>query len=248
MALPVTRSEHKEYCLKALGKTAIKVNVTDEQIEDRIDEGLQYYWDYHFDGTEKIYYKVAITEQMKTDRYITLPENIIGAVNIFDISSALGGNGTSMFSVTYQFALNDMWSFMNDSLVPYYMAMQHIRLLEQVLVGQQPLRYNRHRNQLFIDTDWNKFVAGQFIIVEAYQIVDPDEFPNVWKDRWLLRYNTQLIKKQWGTNLKRYSGLPLPGGITNAGQEMYNEADADLKAMEEEMINTYSLPVSDMIG
>lgn len=248
MALPTTREQHKQWCLRALGKTVLQMNMTDEQIEDRIDEGLQYWWDYHFDGTEKIYYKVQVTEQMKIDKYITLPENIIGAINIFDISSALGGSGTNMFAVTYQFALNDMWSYMNDSLVPYYMAMQNLRLLEQVLVGQQPLRYNRHRNQLFIDTDWNKFVAGTWIIVEAYQIVDPADFPNVWKDRWLLKYNTELIKKQWGINLKRYQGLPGPGGIMLNGQVMYDEADTEIKALEAEMISTYSLPVADMIG
>ena len=128
------------------------------------------------------------------------------------------------------------------------MALTHIQFLEQMLVGQQPIRYNRHTNRLHIDADWSRMKDGDFIIVEAYQVVDPAVYTNVWGDRWLQRYAAALIKQQWGSNLKKYSGMQLPGGLTFNGQQIYDEGTEERKQLETEMIYTYSLPVSDMIG
>lgn len=246
MANPSSRAEFKENCLRRLGKPVIEINVDDDQVEDRIDEALAYYWDYHFDGTEKIYYKHQVTANNIADKYITLPENIIGAVNIFDIGNALNTN--NLFNIRYQIALNDLYTLTSVSLVPYYMALQHIRLIEEILVGRQPIRYNRHRNILHIDMDWNKVTEGQYIIVEAYQVVDPNTYTDVWKDRWLLQYCTAIIKRQWGNNMKKFSGMQLPGGLTFNGQQIYDESIEEINRLEAEMINSYSLPVSDMIG
>ena len=71
MSSPITRDQFKENCLRRLGKPVIEINVDDDQVEDRIDEALRYYWDYHFDGSEKIYYKYQVTEQDKINKYIT---------------------------------------------------------------------------------------------------------------------------------------------------------------------------------
>jgi hypothetical protein len=245
MATPTTRDEFKAYCLRALGDGVIQINISDEQVEDRIDEALKYYWDYHFDGSEKIYYKHQITANTITDKYITLPENIIGAVRIFPLGTTYGMG--DMFNIRYQIALNDLYTLTSTSLIPYYMVRSHLSLLEEMLVGQQPIRYNRHRNQLFIDMDWNNVNVGQYIIVEAYQIVDPDIYTDAWGDRWLYRYTTELIKKQWGNNLKKYGNMQMPGGIVFNGQQIYDEADAEIKKLEREMIDSFSLPVSDMI-
>jgi hypothetical protein len=246
MAIPSTRSEFKEYCLRTLGKPVLEINVDDDQAEDRIDQALKYYWDYHFDGAEKIYYKHQVTAQDKINKYITLPENIIGAVNIFDIGDALNTN--NMFNIRYQIALNDLYTLTSVSMVPYYMALQHIQFLEQMLVGRQPIRYNRHTDKLYIDMDWNKLEDNHYVIVEAYQVVDPDTYTDVWGDRWLAQYATALIKRQWGTNMKKFDGMTLPGGIKFNGQKIYDEADEEIKALEKEMISSYSLPVTDMIG
>jgi hypothetical protein len=246
MAVPATRSEFKEYCLRTLGKPVLEINVDDDQVEDRIDQALKYYWDYHFDGSEKIYYKHQVSAQDKINQYITLPENIIGAVNIFNIGDALNTN--NMFNIRYQIALNDLYTLTSVSMVPYYMALQHIQTLEYLLVGKQPLRYNRHMNKLHIDMDWNKLEDNHYLIVEAYQIVDPTTYTDVWGDRWLAEYTTALIKRQWGTNLKKFEGMTLPGGIKFNGQTIYDEADAEIKALQKEMISSYSLPVTDMIG
>ena len=246
MATPTTKPQFAEYCLRTLGKPVIEINVDDDQIDDRIDEALKYYWDYHFDGTEKIYYKYQITDNDKTNKYITMPENIIGAVNLFPIGQGLNTN--SLFNIRYQIALNDLYTLTSVSMVPYYMALTHIQFLEQMLVGQQPIRYNRNVNRLHIDMDWGIITTGDFIVVEAYQIVDPATYTDVWKDRWLARYATCLIKQQWGTNLKKFSGMQLPGGLTFNGQTIYNEATKERQDLEQEMISSYSLPVTDMIG
>lgn len=246
MATPTTKPQFAEYCLRTLGKPVIEINVDDDQIDDRIDEALKYYWDYHFDGTEKIYYKYQITDNDKTNKYITMPENIIGAVNLFPIGQGLNTN--NLFNIRYQIALNDLYTLTSVSMVPYYMALTHIQFLEQMLVGQQPIRYNRNVNRLHIDMDWNVVSQGDYIIVEAYQIVDPATYTDVWKDRWLARYATCLIKQQWGTNLKKFSGMQLPGGLTFNGQTIYNEATKERQDLEQEMISSYSLPVTDMIG
>jgi len=246
MALPTSRSQFKEYCLRKLGKPVIEINVDDDQVEDRIDEALRYFWDYHFDGADKIYYKAQITNTDKANRYITMPENIIGVINIFEIGQALNTN--NLFNIRYQIALNDLYTLTSVSMVPYYMAMQHVQFLEQMLVGKQPLRYNRHQNKCFIDMDWNIINEGDFVIIEAYQIIDPDLYPRCWGDRWLSRYAECLIKQQWGQNLKKFEGMKMPGGLTFNGQKIYDEATQERAELEKEMIMNYSMPVTDMIG
>lgn len=246
MATPTTRSDFKEYCLRKLGKPVIEINVDDDQVEDRIDEALRYYWDYHFDGSEKLYYKHQVTANNVVDKYITLPENIIGAVRIFNIGDPMVTN--NLFDIRYQIALNDLYTLTSVSMIPYYMAFQHVQLLEQLLVGQQPIRYNRHTNKLFVDMDWNKVNVGNYLIVEAYEIIDPNTYADVWGDRWLARYASALIKRQWGSNLTKFSGMQLPGGVQFNGDKIYNDADNEVEALEKEMIISYSLPVTDMIG
>lgn len=246
MSVPTDRASFKEYCLRKLGKPVIEINVDDDQVDDRIDEALRYYWDYHFDGSDKIYYKYQVTQTDITNRYITMPDNVIGVINLFPVGQALNTN--NLFNIRYQIALNDLYTLTSVSMVPYYMALQHVQFLEQMLVGQQPIRYNRHINRLYVDMDWNIINIGDYIIAEAYQIVDPDVYSKVWGDRWLARYAEALIKEQWGQNLKKFEGMQLPGGLKFNGQTIYNEALTERKSMEQEMIMNYSMPVSDMIG
>ena len=246
MSSPTSRSEFKAYCLRKLGAPVIEINVDDDQVEDRIDEALKYYWDYHFDGTERIYYKHQVTSNNISDGYIILPENIIGAVRIFDVSGSMVTN--NIFDIRYQIALNDMYTLTSVSMVPYYMAFQHIQLLEQLLVGQQPIRYNRHNDKLYVDMNWDKVNVGGYIIVEAYQVLDPEVYTDAWSDRWLTRYATALIKKQWGSNLTKFIGMQLPGGVQFNGDRIYNDAVAEIEQMEKDMSSSYSLPAFDMIG
>lgn len=244
MAKPSTREQFAEFCLRTLGKPVIEINVSDEQVQDRIDYALTYYADYHFDGSDKIYYKHQVTETDVANRYITLPDNVLGAVSIFDIGDTM--SSSNIFNIRYQIALNDLYTLTSVSMVPYYMAVQHLQFLEQLLVGKQPIRYTRHTNRLYVDMDWSKVNTG-FLIVEAYQVVDPTQFTDVWGDRWLARYTTAQIKMIWGNNLKKFDGMKMPGGLTFNGQKIYDEAIAEIAQLEAEMIKTYSIPPSDMI-
>lgn len=244
MAIPTTREDFKEFCLRSLGKPVIDINVSDEQVDDRLDQALRFYWDYHFDGTEKIFYKHQITQDTIDNSYIDLPENIIGAVKLFDFT---GIYTSGEFSIDYQLALN-MFYTLRSGLVDYYSARQHIELFNEIVTGKKPIRYNRHRNRLYIDTTAEKLNLNEWLIVEAYEIVDPQTYTDVWSDRWLQHYTSQLIKRQWGANLSKFEGLQLPGGITFNGQKLYDDAEAEIRRLEEEMISNYSLPVMDMLG
>lgn len=247
MAVPTTRDTFKEYCLRKLGKPVIEINVDEDQIDDRIDEALRYYWDYHFDGTDKLYYKHRVTDQNKIDKYITLPENIIGAVRVFPIADP-SIRSDDLFNIRYQIALNDLYTLTSVSMVPYYMVMEHLALITEMLVGQQPIRFNRHKNRLYVDMDWNSIKTGEFLLIEAYEVLDPEIYEQLWSDRWLQNYATAKIKYQWGANLTKFTGMNLPGGVQFNGEKILNDADEEIKKMEQEMISSYSLPVSDMIG
>lgn len=241
-----TREEFKLYCLRELGYPVIKVNVDDDQVNDRIDYALQKYYDYHYDGSEKVFLKFQVTDTDKVNKYLTVPANVIGISDIFDIGNSYGTN--NLFSIRYQIAQNDLYSLTSVSMVPYYMAMQHIQLLEQLLTGKQPIRYNRHTSRLYIDQDWNLINTGDFIIAVGYKAVNPDENPAVWEDQWLKKYATALIKRQWGNNTKKFNGGTLPGGIQYNGQQIYNEADQEIKELEKDLIDSFSIPAADMMG
>ena len=157
-------------------------------------------------------------------------------------------SSNDLFNIRYQIALNDLYTLTSVSMIPYYMAMEHIAFLQELLVGKQPIRYNRHRNILHVDMDWNKMNVGEYLLVQAYQVVDPDTYTDMWGDRWLQNYCTQLIKRQWGSNLTKFTGMQLPGGVQFNGEKIYNDAQEQIEKMEEEMINSYSIPVMDLVG
>ena len=246
MAQPTTKAEFKEWCLRKLGKPVIEINVDDDQVDDRVEEAFSYYWDYHFDGTEKTFLKHVLTSTDITNKYITIAENIIGVVNIFDIGDSLSVN--NLFNIRYQFALNDMYDMSSYRLQEYMMAMQHIQFIEELLVGKQPIRYNRNVNRLHIDMDWEKVSAGDYVVAECYQIVDPATYGDVYKDRWLQNYATAKIKYQWGSNLTKFNGMQLPGGVTFNGEQILSDAREEIQRLEEDMISSYSLPIHDMTG
>lgn len=246
MAVPTTRADFKEYCLRKLGKPVIEINISDDQAEDRIDEALKLWWDYHYDGVDKVYYGKVLDATDISNKYITLPANIIGAVSIFDIGTYYGIN--NMFNIRYQMSLNDLYTFTTPSLVPYYMAIEHLQFIEQILVGKVPIRYNRKNNKLYLDMDFSKVKAGDTILVEAYQLVDPDTVSKVWADYWLSEYATALMKLQWGGNLSKFIDLQLPGGVRYNGQVIKEEAMQEIKDLRDELMNNWSEPPSYMIG
>ena len=247
MAKITSREQFKEYILRRLGSPVIDINVDDEQIEDRIDDALLKYRDYHFDGMQHVYYPYQLTQPDINNRYVTLPEDFVGVTRIFDINDSYGA--MNLFNIRYQLHLNELFNISSVSVTPYVVAMRHIEFLEEVFVGKKPIRYNRNTDKLYIDMAWDDdTVAGQFIMIDGYREVNPEENPDVWDEPWLRQYATQLVKRQWGEHLKLYEGMNLPGGITFNGQKIWDEAQEEIQKLEDTVINDYSLPVTDMIG
>jgi hypothetical protein len=245
MAKPNSRQTFKDYCLRRLGAPVINIEVDDEQIDDRIDDALNKYRDYHYDGTERVYYKIRATEEDVARQYFVLPDDINGVIGIFRIGSS--PNISNLFNIRYQIHLNDLFDFSSATYTPYVMAMRHIETLEELFIGQTAIRFNRHNNLLYCDLKWGSDVTpGTWIIVDGYRTMNPDEYVEVWNDPWLKKYATALIKQQWGENLKKFEGTQLLGGVAFSGQQIWNEANEEIEKLEADVINSYSLPSMDM--
>ena len=247
MAVPDSRETFKEFCLRRLGKPVIEINVDDDQVGDAIDTALNYYHDYHFDGSQRTFLKHQVTADDKTNGYISISNtDTIGIIDIFDIGDATSTN--NLFNIRYQIALNDLYDLSRYDLVPFYMNFMNIRFIEEILIGKQPLKFNRHINRLYVDMDWDKFNTGDYLIAEVYNKVDPETYTDVYGDRWLAEYATALIQIQWGRNLTKFVGMQLPGGVQFNGDTILNQGLEAKNKLEEEMLSSYSLPVHDMTG
>lgn len=247
MAQPTTRSEFKEYVLRKIGAPVIQINVSDEQVDDRIDEAISFWRDYYYDGSQLIYLKHQLTQDEIDQGYIEVPERLLGISRIFDLSSSIS-TGAGFFNVQYQFVLNNLEDITGYNIQHYYMSMQHLRFMQEILVGKQPIRYNRHVNRLYIDVQKDMLVAGEYVIVEAYDIIDPDTYPDVWSDRWLQNYTSALIREQWGLNLTKFTNMQLVGGVQFNGEQILSEAKADRKEMEEQAIQSLQPLTYNWIG
>ena len=155
----------------------------------------------------------------------------------------------NLFNIRYQLHLNELFNISSVSVTPYVVAMRHIEFLEEVFVGKKPIRYNRNTDKLYIDMNWkDDTITNMYVIIDGYREVNPAENPDVWEEPWLKQYATQLVKRQWGEHLKLYEGMNLPGGVTFNGQKIWDEAQEEIQKLEDQVINDYSLPVTDMIG
>jgi hypothetical protein len=247
MANPTTREELKKYCMRRLGHPVIEINIDEDQMQDRIDDALEYYRDYHFDGSERTFLKHQVTSDDITNEYVTVPSTINGIINVFPVGTGLNAN--NLFNLRYQVTLNEIYDWSHSQFQNYVSSMERIALMEEIFVGKQPLRFSRHTDRLYLDMDWSaRVTVGEYLIIECYRILDPDTYTSVWGDRWLRQYTTQLFKRQWGENLKKFEGMQLPGGLQFNGQTIWSEADEEIKRLEEEVVNSYSLPAMDMIG
>jgi hypothetical protein len=247
MSTPASRQEFKNYVLRKIGAPVIQINVSDEQIEDRIDEAISFWRDYHYSGSQLVYIKHALTQEDIDNGYITVPEQLLGVVRVFDLSSSLS-TGSGMFNVTYQFVLNNINDIVGYNVQHYYMSMQHIQFLQEVLVGKPLLRFNRHINRLYIDVTKDLLVPGEFIIIEAYDIIDGETYSDVWNDRWLQNYASALIREQWGLNLTKFTNMQLVGGVQFNGEQILSEAKSDRREMEENAISTLQPLTYNFVG
>ena len=270
MATPATRETLKQYALRALGKPVIEINVDDDQLEDRIDEAVQYFQQYHYDGIRRTYLKYKLTSADKTrlsainpasetatknsvsttwyedNNFLVVPETVISVINIFPFSDK--GN-LNLFDVRYQLRLNDLYDFSSTSVINYDIVLRHLDFLDRILVGEKPIRFNQHDNRLYIDMDWtNDLATDEYLVIECYRKLDPDTYTDVWNDIYLKRYVTALFKKQWGANLSKFGGVQMIGGVTLNGVEIYQQAMQDIEKLEQEIRSSYELNPAMMIG
>ena len=248
MAIPSTRQELIDYCLRSLGAPVLEVNVDEDQLEDRVDEALQYFQAYHSDAIIKTYVKHQITSTDVTNRYIPLTSQVGYITRLMPFGDKAFSSG--MFDVRYQTMLNDMFGLsMMGNLQNYVQMQQYISLLDMTLNGMEQVRFNRHENRLHLDIDWDTDVeVGDYIVVECYMIVDPSQFSSIYNDMWLKRYLTSLIKRQWGANLIKFEGMVLPGGVQLNGRQMFDDANNEIEKLEEELRMNYEMPVDMFIG
>jgi sporulation protein YlmC with PRC-barrel domain len=312
MAKPTTRAQFKDYCLRKLGHPVIQINLDDDQIEDRIDDALSFFHDYHFDGCEKIYMKHQFTQADIDRRWIYCPDPVLFVTGVLPFDDS--NSSINMFDLRYQLRLHDLYDFTSVSYVSYEITMQHIRTLNLLFSGTPQFRFNRHHNKVHLDINWDSDAqVGKYVIIECYRKMNPDTvtltgtitgntssntltgtsttfdqeviendfitlsdgqevqirkinspteiliatsltanvsnvsmtragISDVWNDRFLKKYATALIKRQWGNNMKKFSGIQMPGGVTLNGKEIYDEAAEEIKEIEEDMFNFNSLP------
>ena len=267
MAEPTSRAELKDYCLRKLGFPVLEVNVDDDQIEDSIDDALQYYRMRHYDGVELAYMKhiftaddiskfksqsttttVGTTEWKTKDKYIDMPADVVGVTKVFGLASNAVRN--NLFGIEYQIFLNDLYAVGSLDFLNYYMVKTWMETMDMVLNNGAfvQYRFNMRQDRLYLDVGEDMMNENVHVIVECHRAIDPETFGQVYSDIFLKKYTTALIKKQWGQNLIKFNGVTLPGGVSINGMQIYKEAEKEIDEIIESSASTYELPPFDMIG
>jgi hypothetical protein len=252
MARPENREEFKDYCLRKLGHPVIEINIDEFQIEDRVDDAIRFWQEYHFDGTEMIYYSHKVTQTDIDNKYLTLgtaeAASILGISRMVNLSSRSSG----MFSVKYQLLLNDWATYSTKGtreMQNYWMKMSHLAMIDQLINALNNVRFNRKTNKIYLEMEWGTEVKkDDFIVFETYQSVDGTSYSEVWNDSFLKNYATALIKEQWGTNLSKFEGVQLPGGVTLNGRAILEDARTELQTLREQMSLSFELPIDFTVG
>lgn len=229
----------------------ITINVDDDQVDDRIDDAIDLFQQFHVDGTQKIYIAYQLTANDMTNQYVTLPNTVIGVNNIFPIAgdsiNSTGTDNFNIFDINYQIRLNELYDFTSADYVYYELANEHIQTLQILFFGEVPFQYNRYTNIITPDLNWGTQVkSGSWLLFESYQILGPTVL--FWNDTWLKKYATACIKEQWGNNLKKFAGVKLPGGVMLDGPGIYTEAVAEKQALYEELRSMWESPPEFLIG
>ena len=249
MAIPTTRQQLIDYCLRKLGAPVLEINIDPAQLSDRVDEAIQFYQNFHSDAVAMTYYKYQLTSTDITNQYITLPDSLIYVSRIFPVNLANSTQG--IFSIDYQLHLNDLYDLRRPgSLINYAMTRQYMSTIDLLLNGaDQGITFTRHANRLQINIDWTqRLQAGAYLIIEGMQTLDPNTYTKVYNDMFLKRYLTALIKYQWGENLIKFKDMQLPGGVTINGSEILAEAKEEIKDLEEKARSVWELPCDFLCG
>lgn len=253
MARTNSRQEFKNYCLRSLGAPVLRINVDDEQLEDRIDDALELFWEYHADGSELVFMNIQVTPQHVANREFILPPETLSVLNVLHGgASGVGGNGIANNNLQYTAYITDVMNprrlMGGEGMANYYITQSYLGLINDTFSAESRLNFNKHYDRLQILDDWGPIVAGDWIAVEAYIQVTPDKSGDVWNNRWLKKYATALFKKQWGSNLIKFSNAPLPGGVTIDGVQILNDAQTELDKLKLELHDMYELPPNFFVG
>ena len=266
MASPNSRAELITYCKRQLGEPVLQVNIDDEQVNNVIDDTIQFFQENCYNGMERAYLFHEITADDKTrfaasvtttsgttdwketTNYIPVPDHVVGITRVFGlVSNSIRSN---LFGVEYQLFLNDLYAFGSLDILNYYMNKQYLETLDMVLNNGsfQQFRYTMRRDRLYMDLDKDFLKEGSNILIECHRLIDPTDATEMYNDMFVKKYATALMKKQWGQNLIKYNNVQLPGGITLNGRELYTDALAEIEKIESEVLSKYAIPPMDMIG
>jgi len=268
MARPSSRQGLIDYCLRKLGAPVLEINLDEDQIDDCIDDALQFYNERHYDGVERVFLKHYVTQDdvdrfqtsntgstsesgdtwTERNNYIEVPDHVIGINRIFSfVSSTIRGD---LFGIEYQMFLNDLYAFGSLDILNYYMTKSYLETLDMVLnTGAMiQLRYTKRQNRLYIDYEPKYIAKDRWIVIECYRALNPNDYAKIYNDSFLKRYVTAQIKKQWGQNLIKFNGVQLPGGVSLNGEKLYEEGKAEIEDIEARMQSEYELPPNFLIG
>ena len=247
MAHVTSRVELVDYCYRHLGAPLVEINMTEEQADDLVDEAIGFFRDYYFDGIEKAYVKHQIVETDMTNGYIILPDLVFGVNRVFPTAGTTSSQ-TNIFDLQYQLRMNDLRDLTSTSMIYYTQVMQHISLIDNLLNTQKQFRWNKLTNKLYIDQNWSKKVAvGEWILIDCYMALDPQEAPKFWDDRYFKKYCSALFKRQWGQNISKFGGITLPGGVTIDGDKIYEQGKQEADDIEADIM-TKLAPLEWVLG
>ena len=251
MATVNSRDTLIDYCKRRLGEPVIEVNLDEDQISDRIDEALEYFQEFHSDATFRTYIKHQVTDDDLTNNYITVPSSVHVVTRLLPLSNSIN-NSSNMFSVKYQMMLNDIADLQNfaGDLAYYNQMQQYLTLIDMQLNGKPLVQFQRHQHRLHILGDLNDgdISKDDYIILEVYQIVDPNSFTSVYNDKFVKAYTTSLMKQQWGQNLIKFEGMQLPGGVSINGRQIYDDASQEIEKLREELRLEHEMPPDFFVG
>ncbi len=183
---------------------------------------------------------------VENQNFIQIPEPVIGIEKVWKVDSrAISSN---MFNVTYQIFLNEIYYFSSMELLSYTQTKRWLEDIDFILHPDKQIRFNRRQSRLYIDADYSSMKEDDYIIIQCWRMLDPNDYTKVYNDPFLKKYFTGLLKKQWGQNLMKFKGTKLPGGVELNGREIYDEGVKDLEKLEERMQWEYEMPVLDLIG
>jgi len=251
MAPPNSRDTLIEYCKRRLGDPVLEINVDEDQIEDRVDEAIQYYQEYHTDATIRTYLKHQVTASDKANEYIPISSDILYVSKLFPMASSFNSS-FNFFDIKYQMMLNDIADLQNfaGDLAYYDQMQQYLSLLDMKLNGAPQVNFSRHQDRLYIFGDFqdDDIIVGEYVVAEVYSALDPDTYTSIYNDMWLKEYTTALIKQQWGQNLIKFEGIVMPGGVTFNGRQLYDDATQEIQALRERIRDEFELPPDFMVG